>query len=329
MPILIGLDEAGYSPTLGPLVVAATSFRFDEPPPDDLWSLLQRSVTRAPRIRDRRIPIADSKTIFSTRKGIGALEETVLAATLAARPDGDDGPGATPGAGPVGEGGLPCPQGLRFEESDDPYPWYRGALVELPVKADLLRVRPRAERFAGDLADHGAAYLGARVAPVEALEFNRGLSEKRNKSVLLFEVCSRLLRGCLSSSPGERIRIVADRHGGRKSYLPLLGEYLGDLDPSAVREGPLLSEYSLAGGRVVLSFEVRADGSHLPVALASMIAKYVREIRMGLFNRFWAGRIADLRPTSGYPQDARRFLQAIRPSLRRLEIPRECLVRSR
>ena len=120
---------------------------------------------------------------------------------------------------------------------------------------------------------------------------------------------------------------MADRHGGRKSYLPLLRRYLADLEPRRVREEVERSEYTLAGGRVRIVFQVRAETESLPVALASMIAKYVREVRMGLFNQFWASRIEHLRPTSGYPVDARRFLIDIRPSLRALRIPRARLVR--
>ena len=114
MAFLIGLDEAGYGPTLGPLVVAATSFRFEEagsPDPGDLWTLLSRSVTRQPRRGDRRIPIADSKVIFSPHKGLSNLEEAVLAATLASRP--------------VPTASLPGLLGLDAVEEDSQYPWYR------------------------------------------------------------------------------------------------------------------------------------------------------------------------------------------------------------
>lgn len=47
---------------------------------------------------------------------------------------------------------------------------------------------------------------------------------------------------------------------------------------------------------------------HLPVALASMIAKYVRELAMHRFNRYWSKRMPELKPTAGYTLDARRWL---------------------
>jgi pyruvate/2-oxoglutarate/acetoin dehydrogenase E1 component len=44
-----------------------------------------------------------------------------------------------------------------------------------------------------------------------------------------------------------------------------------------------------------------------PVALASMTAKYVRELAMHAFNTFWSSRLPGLRPTAGYPSDALRW----------------------
>ena len=69
---------------------------------------------------------------------------------------------------------------------------------------------------------------------------------------------------------------------------------------------------------------VRADGAslevivatgcesrQLPVALASMLAKYIRELHMVALNRFWAARVPNLAPTAGYPADAGRFVRQI------------------
>ena len=47
----------------------------------------------------------------------------------------------------------------------------------------------------------------------------------------------------------------------------------------------------------------------LPTALASMTAKYLRELSMRAFNEFWCARVPGLRPTAGYPGDAPRFKQ--------------------
>jgi hypothetical protein len=40
-----------------------------------------------------------------------------------------------------------------------------------------------------------------------------------------------------------------------------------------------------------------------------MTAKYIRELAMGAFNRFWTDQQPGLIPTAGYPVDARRWWQ--------------------
>ncbi len=57
MPLTVGIDEVGYGPKLGPLVVAA-------------------ACARRPLKTDLRI--ADSKKVFSQAKGVGTLEPAVL-----------------------------------------------------------------------------------------------------------------------------------------------------------------------------------------------------------------------------------------------------------
>ena len=60
-----------------------------------------------------------------------------------------------------------------------------------------------------------------------------------------------------------------------------------------------------------------------------MLCKYLREVLMGEFNRFWAERVPGLEPTAGYPGDAHRFFEAIAPELGRLGIARERVWRER
>ena len=73
----------------------------------------------------------------------------------------------------------------------------------------------------------------------------------------------------------------------------------------------------------------KADVEHFTVALASMISKYVRELLMGEFNRFWQTHVPGLEPTAGYPGDSRRFFKAIRPALLKLGIAKRAVWRSR
>jgi hypothetical protein len=51
-----------------------------------------------------------------------------------------------------------------------------------------------------------------------------------------------------------------------------------------------------------------------------MVSKYLRELLMQELNSFWQEQVPGLRPTAGYPVDAARFWQAIRPAAQRLGI---------
>ena len=98
-----------------------------------------------------------------------------------------------------------------------------------------------------------------------------------------------------------------------------------------VAEGPQTSSYELrAGGRTVrLSFEVEADDRYLPVSLASMVSKYLRELLMDCMNEYFVGMSASLKPTAGYWKDGQRFVEELRRHLPQLEIDNHRLIRCR
>ena len=67
----------------------------------------------------------------------------------------------------------------------------------------------------------------------------------------------------------------------------------------------------------------------LPVAVASMLSKYLREALMRRFNAFWQTHLPEVSPTAGYYGDGARFLQDIDSKRRELGIADAELVRSR
>ena len=76
-------------------------------------------------------------------------------------------------------------------------------------------------------------------------------------------------------------------------------------------------------------FVVHGEKFSMPVALASMYSKYVRELYMKLFNGFWHQHAPEVKGTAGYAQDAKRWLADTAPAREKLGIPTEALVRSR
>src|SRR5206468_324867 len=139
-----------------------------------------------------------------------------------------------------------------------------------------------------------------------------------------------LIRHIRAADPGDDPFIfLIDKHGGRNCYAAVLQNALPDSMIVAEQESAARSAYKALGLERAVRFviEPRADLQHFCVALASMVSKYLREVLMGEFNRFWQSHIPELRPTAGYPTDSARFLQAIRPTMERLGVPEEAIWR--
>src|ERR1700733_14114169 len=81
MAWIIGIDEAGYGPNLGPFVMTAVSCRVtNERASECLWSVLGDSVRRGSDPDDGRLLVDDSKVVYSTTRGLLGLERGVQAA---------------------------------------------------------------------------------------------------------------------------------------------------------------------------------------------------------------------------------------------------------
>jgi ribonuclease HIII len=128
------------------------------------------------------------------------------------------------------------------------------------------------------------------------------------------------LRGSLGED--EPLCFFIDKHGGRNTYAPLLQHAIGKGLVVARQESAARSVYAVLGIKqsIQITFQPRADSEHFCVALASMVSKYLREMLMREFNRFWQSQVPGLQPTAGYPGDAPRFLEAIRPAFERLKL---------
>src|SRR5690606_5725600 len=83
MYIYAGIDEAGYGPLLGPLVVGRCVLALPDLPGDakapDLWAMLERAVCRTLTGRKGRIAVNDSKKVHTPSAGLTHLERGVLA----------------------------------------------------------------------------------------------------------------------------------------------------------------------------------------------------------------------------------------------------------
>ncbi|MEE8107037.1 MAG: hypothetical protein V3T86_15990 [Planctomycetota bacterium] len=200
------------------------------------------------------------------------------------------------------------------EDPRDQYEWYGEVRDESAVP------RPAPKGFAGLLLN-----------PVCERAFNRGCEGPGGKAGLLFKETMRLIREALLRWPDVPVEIVCDKHGGRNNYAGLLMQELGPSTVATGRESRDVSSYRLTvRGRLIrIRFVKHGESADPAVALASMAAKYTRELFMESFNRFFVQRMEGLRPTAGYYTDGRRFLDDVDPLLRKLQFARETLVRLR
>ena len=115
--------------------------------------------------------------------------------------------------------------------------------------------------------------------------------------------------------------VFCDKHGGRNYYAALLQHVFSEELVCVKHESAELGIYDVryAGRSIQFRFQPKGE-RHLPTALASMTAKYLRELAMRPFNAFWQRHVPDLKPTAGYPTDSRRFFDDIRLAQQRLGI---------
>lgn len=349
---VIGTDEAGYGPNLGPLTIAATVWRVERSASRRLVHTASRQLDGSlkPRTKDdpfrryartaceepdERPLIDDSKAVYG-RGGLRSLERATLRmlapSVEVALPT------------PTGEnlGGLTSP--ARQEKTLSLRQFWRSVVRQGDVDAwdelfwlrefaDMLPIAPQEDAAnEGDLdPDANAvrrkcrrkpivptvAFQFARATAVFPESFNRRVAEAGNKATLLTQATLTLVAEIVAElPPGVRVYWSADRHGGRKWYRDPLQAAFPDSLVMTVDESPTVSRYRWFRDGAPVDCEFRVGGdSYVPTALASMSAKYLRELCMAAWNAHWRARRPDLRATAGYPGDARRFFEEIRDLL--------------
>lgn len=322
MTIVAGIDEAGFGPILGPLLVAATAWSVpDEQVEVSLWKLLAGAVSKKASKRKGLLAIADSKKLYGGQRNddLGLLERGVLAVLAAAGHQH-----ATLGAFLR----HVCPAAAGEVAG---YPWYAHADPPLPAVVTALDVALTGNSLAVAMNRASVRLEAVRAECLFENEFNRVVTATNNKSVSLFDVTCRLLMFLWRSFPGRDLRIFVDRQGGRMHYLPALERVFEGCRFGILDESDTLSAYRIQDGQrtAEIHFAVQAEDRCLPVALASMVCKYTRELFMGLLNRFWEAHVPGLPHTGGYYADGWRFLKDIEPAAAKLSLDVRTLYRWR
>jgi ribonuclease HII len=293
MIIRAGIDEAGYGPVFGPLSVTCTAVKLESGMYD------QNAFQEIFRQPGKPIhEITDSKKVFSSSKGLGRLER--LAYSII---------GLSAGGPITGYSELiPFLTGESYDDIFSSSPWFTGADLDLPFEKKNIFIPGREA-----LSRAGISDISLFSAVISVSRFNRMIMEGLNKGTLLFSVVCGLLNRLIRAYPEGNLSIIVDRLGGRKFYSMCLLEQFPLWRIRKIRENSNSSAYSLEkGGRTVeIEFTVKADSRDVLVSASSLVSKYLRELSMKLFNRFFAEFQPGLKPTQGYPGDSGRFLNDI------------------
>lgn len=304
--LVLGADENGMGPRLGPLIASAVT--------------LEVSGYRRSALCERglRLGLTDSKQ--SGGFGRMALLESVALALVEAA------------------------HGIRPESADALLdcvaPTLRAALrtacPDATTASQCWSINPRLPAFGGDLAE-GARRVQAlsgrsalRIVDVQSRLVCAGLLNQKkalgqNKLEVDLELFEELVAHS-STRHGGPLLAICGMVGGIRDYRSRFRRFAEERVHSLPgRRGQCRYRIDSVGE---MRFEISADARHLPVALASMLGKYIRELSMHRIGEFYRAQVPELPLASGYHDPVTsRFIEATEPDRKRLRIATDCFRR--
>lgn len=302
--LVVGVDENGLGPLLGPLVATAVTL-----------DVADYQAARLRRIGER-IGLHDSKQTagFGQMAWTESVALSLLRELHGTMPTTFDQLLLMISLDPIDTLASICPSGARPQcwSEDMPLPAFGGdADSGAPALKRLARAGVKVTHFRTALACAGR--LNASYADG---------GTRLSMDLTLFE---RLLVDARARSETD-LHAVCGMVGGMRDY----AQHFRTFAPNDVTEGAHARgrrEYQVAGlGEV--AFVVSADALHLPVGIASMVGKYVRELAMERQNRFYRRHDASLKTGSGYHDPVtKRFVTDSESLRRKLHVVDTCFTR--
>ena len=343
---ILGTDEAGYGPNLGPLVISVSVWTAERDlDGTEMYKRLRPVVCQASNKKELKfVPGAflldDSKKLYQGRKAAGLkhLEYALLSALRSL-----DRISNKASFSDLFDVLTIC------NDQTYPLPWEKPEPLPLPIDADKTHLDEMTAAFKRIQEESGIHLTDLRSDVVFPARFNAQCDALGNKSTLLSKTTLNLLKIALKNCPGETV-VWCDKHGGRNFYADLLNDCFNEsaeqqtvknksekddfgqlslfddcenqdeqASPDFVEileQSESISSYRFTWQGFVrtIHFQAKSDCSP-PAALASIACKYLRELFMNQLNEYWQKKVPGLEPTAGYPVDAKRFLEQIKTEI--------------
>ena len=219
-----GIDEAGFGPTLGPLIITGVLFRAPS---------REAFLKAVAEIRHRGYRLDDSKAIYRSHKDFDRLSATVLPVLCAFHNTAWDS--------------LATITDRLAVNADYAPPFYLREALAPDIHVPGQQANGR--RIADVLRKHDVALACVASAVLPAQTFNARMARLRNKSLLLFHGTAEVLKRLIDATDADRefARVALDKQGGRAYYADLLSTEFPDLRAQIISESAEESVYRMTG----------------------------------------------------------------------------------
>jgi ribonuclease HII len=308
--VIVGVDENGLGPRLGPLIVTSVEARAVNGASTAAAIRLACSKPRG-KLRER---LGDSKELVSY--GDSSLGEAWARAFI---PDAQNPPDL------LAILLADTPESLRsFCPQDHVGQCWDGANETFRAdKATVAEVREDLDR----LASKGLRIERVRVALVCAKVIN----DRAAKGLTRFEVDLHTMEKlvlAIRADAGEDVTAICGKVGGYDRYSASFGPLSGRLH-AIVEEGRARSTYKFPGVGEI-HFVRDADRANMLVSLASLVGKWTRDLVMSRIVRYHRAEDPTLPNASGYHDPiSTRFIDSSRLNRKRRGVPDECFERNK
>ncbi len=312
---IIGADENGLGPRLGPMSVTAVLARVTERGDKAVRTkprggLKQRLGDSKGLVSHGNIALAEAWTRVLVERGHGKHRDAATPDELLDAVTLDSRVALT----------EPCPKHVtgqcwETEGEDFTAPEEMGDTMKL-LRKDLDRLHKR-----------GVEIVAVRSVVVCTHRLNQAVAEGKSRFVVDLHAMERLILA-FRDLAGEEIEAECGKVGGFGQYGKVFGPLGGRLH-AVMEEGRARSAYRFPGIGDI-AFVRDSDASNLLVGMASLVGKYVRELMMERIVRHYQRADPELPVVSGYHDPVtNQFVLGTEALRRKRRVPNSCFERDK